>query len=76
MFHVPTLLYVYVCSPDEFIQFLVPHLDVDQHWRPQHGKCPFCLLNFTVYARVEDMQQVRWSQNKNREKRKWFFFKF
>ena len=30
---------------------------VDQHWRPQHLSCPFCLLNFTVYGKVEELDQ-------------------
>ena len=30
---------------------------VDQHWRPQSLSCPFCLLNFTVHARLEDLDQ-------------------
>ena len=30
---------------------------VDQHWRPQHFSCPFCLLEFTVYARMEELDQ-------------------
>ena len=50
-------------SPDEFVQYVADELEsasrlADQHWRPQHGECPFCLLNFTVYARVEEMQEV------------------
>ena len=27
------------------------------HWRPQYLCCPFCLLNFTVYSRIEDLDQ-------------------
>ena len=30
---------------------------MDAHWRPQHLSCPFCLLQFSVYARVEDMAE-------------------
>ena len=30
---------------------------VDQHWCPQSLSCPFCLLNFTVHARLEDLDQ-------------------
>ena len=31
--------------------------DVDQHWRQQHLSCPFCLLEFSVYARMEELDQ-------------------
>ena len=27
------------------------------HWRPQHMSCPFCLLGFNVYARMEELDQ-------------------
>ena len=30
---------------------------VDQHWRPQHRDCPFCLLNFTIYSKMEELDQ-------------------
>ena len=29
----------------------------DPHWKPMHLQCPFCLLNFTVYAKVEEMKE-------------------
>ena len=29
----------------------------DPHWRPHHLLCPFCQLQFTVLARVEDLQE-------------------
>ena len=32
-------------------------IQVDQHWRPQYRDCPFCLLNFTVYAKMEELDQ-------------------
>ena len=31
----------------------------DDHLRPQHADCPFCSLNFTVYSRVEEMDEVK-----------------
>ena len=36
---------------------------VDQHWQPQHRDCPFCLLNFTVYAKMEGLDQDRQKLN-------------
>lgn len=29
----------------------------NQHWRPQHHECPFCLVNFTVYAKMEELDE-------------------
>ena len=45
-------------SPDEFLQqvaFSLSEDRADQHWRPQHGECPFCRVNFTVMAKVEEL---------------------
>ena len=30
---------------------------MDQHWRPQAYACPFCLLDFSVYSRLEELDQ-------------------
>ena len=30
---------------------------MDPHWRPLYASCPFCQLNFTVLARLEDMPE-------------------
>ena len=30
---------------------------MDPHWRPLYASCPFCHLNFTVHARLEDMAE-------------------
>ena len=30
---------------------------MDPHWRPHYASCPFCQLNFIVYARLEDMAE-------------------
>ena len=51
-----------LASPAEFLQHVRDDLargaqGVDQHWRPQHLSCPFCSLEFTVYARMEDLDQ-------------------
>ena len=32
-------------------------LALDPHWRPQYLGCPFCLLDFSVYARMEELDQ-------------------
>jgi len=46
-------------SPDEMVRYVVANLKSglrqDQHWRHQHQSCPFCLLNFSIYARVEEL---------------------
>jgi len=49
-------------TPNEFLRFVLDDLkskgaDVDQHWRQQHLSCPFCLLEFSVYARMEELDQ-------------------
>ncbi|XP_023326363.1 carbohydrate sulfotransferase 11 isoform X2 [Eurytemora carolleeae] len=48
-------------TPEEMIRFVTYQLNsmkrVDQHWKPQHESCPFCLLDFTVYARVEEINE-------------------
>ena len=48
-------------SPDEFVHYVADTLkeerNIDQHWKHQHFFCPFCSLNFTVYAKVEEMQE-------------------
>ena len=31
--------------------------EMDPHWRPLYASCPFCQLNFTVLARLEDMAE-------------------
>ena len=28
---------------------------VQEHWRPQWTKCPYCSFNFTVYAQMETL---------------------
>ena len=30
---------------------------LDPHWKPMHLQCPFCLLDFTVYAKVEELEE-------------------
>lgn len=49
-------------TPNEFLRFVLDDLHknqhaVDQHWRPQHLSCPFCFLEFSVYARMEELDQ-------------------
>ena len=50
-------------TPTEYLTYILDNLksrgseNVDVHWRPQHLSCPFCLLQFSVYARVEDMAE-------------------
>ncbi|TRY79666.1 hypothetical protein TCAL_07304 [Tigriopus californicus] len=49
-------------SPQEFVAFLIDNLsgrrlEPDPHWIPQSTLCPFCLFNFTVYAKMETLQE-------------------
>ena len=49
-------------SPEEVVRYVLDRLRInkrqtDPHWRPQHLQCPFCLLNFTVYAKMEELQE-------------------
>ena len=37
----------------------LPVGNADLHWRPQHAECPFCLVNFTVYGKMEEIEQVK-----------------
>ena len=52
-----------LASPSEFLSFIVDNLNsagpenVDQHWRPQHLSCPFCSLDFSVYAHMEELSE-------------------
>lgn len=51
-------LFLTLFSPDEFLMYVVDTLKqgiADQHWRPQHGECPLCLFNFTIYGKVEEI---------------------
>lgn len=55
---------IVVISPDAFLSYILEDLakipykgDVNYHWRPQHGSCPFCRFNFTVYSKMEEMDQ-------------------
>ena len=36
---------------------LTKEAEMDPHWRPLYASCPFCQLNFTVLARLEDMAE-------------------
>eukprot|EP00095_Tigriopus_kingsejongensis_P011975 maker-scaffold906_size82779-snap-gene-0.13 protein:Tk11975 transcript:maker-scaffold906_size82779-snap-gene-0.13-mRNA-1 annotation:"1 transposase" len=53
----------YFPSPIEFLYFVAEDFkkvvkeDIDYHWRPQHGSCPFCRFNFTMYAKMENLQE-------------------
>ena len=43
-------------SPEEVVRYVLDRLrhnkrQTDPHWRPQHLQCPFCLVNFTIYAK-------------------------
>jgi len=47
-------------TPTEYVRYILDDLgsnprSVDQHWRPQHRACPFCLLQFNVYAHMEEL---------------------
>ena len=49
-------------TPEEVVRYVLDRLrtnkrQTDPHWRPQHLQCPFCLLNFTVYAKMEELQE-------------------
>ena len=49
-------------SPEEVVRYVLERLrtnkrQTDPHWRPQHLQCPFCLVNFTVYAKMEELQE-------------------
>jgi len=53
-------------SPSQFIHFILDDFISEQngvtlnhrgHWKPQHLSCPFCGLEFTVYARLEELDQ-------------------
>ena len=52
-----------LATPSEFLSFILDDLKkrgakyVDQHWRPQHLSCPFCSLDFTVYAHMEELSE-------------------
>ena len=52
-----------LATPSEFLSFILDDLkkrgpeNVDQHWRPQHLSCPFCSLDFTVYAHMEELSE-------------------
>ncbi len=55
-------LNILLFRPSEFVQFVLQHVrgsNADSHLRPQHEECPFCLVDFTIYGRVEDMGEVR-----------------
>ena len=28
----------------------------DPHWRPQYLQCPYCLVSFTVYSKMEELE--------------------
>ena len=50
-------------SPTEFLNFIIDDFkkvekdDLNYHWRPQHGSCPFCRFNFTVYSKMEELHE-------------------
>lgn len=50
-------------SPTEFLNFIINDFekvrteDLNYHWRPQHGSCPFCRFNFSVYSKMEDLHE-------------------
>lgn len=50
-------------TPNEYLRFILDQLReigadrVDAHWRPQYLSCPFCLLNFSVYAHMEELNE-------------------
>jgi len=50
-------------TPSEYLRYVLDNLkkagaqNVDQHWRPQYLSCPFCLLQFSVYAHMEDLNE-------------------
>lgn len=50
-------------TPSEFLRYVLDNLknagasNVDQHWRPQSAACPFCLLQFSIYARMEELNE-------------------
>ena len=52
-----------LATPSEFLSFILDDLEkrgpenVDHHWRPQHLSCPFCSLDFTVYAHMEELSE-------------------
>ena len=33
------------------------HHNLDHHWRPQYVVCPFCVYNFTIYSKMEELEQ-------------------
>jgi len=52
-------------TPSEYIRFILDSLKKEyykgtkypatfDHWRPQHKLCPFCLINFRIYSRLEE----------------------
>ena len=46
-------------SPQAFVQMLVEekHYVMDCHLRPQVSQLPLCSANFTIYSRLEDMDE-------------------
>ena len=34
--------------------YLLHNSNSDEHWMAQSRHCPFCTVNFTIYAQVED----------------------
>ena len=31
--------------------------NANQHWLPQFKSCPFCMANFTVYSKMEELNE-------------------
>ena len=51
-----------IFSPEEFLLYVLECLmnddeDTNPHWLPQYKSCPFCLVNFTVYSKMEEMHE-------------------
>merc|ERR1719450_1811811 len=49
-------------TPNELVSFVLTDLQrngehANGHWAPIWRVCPVCLLNFTVYARLENMKE-------------------
>jgi len=49
-------------SPEEFIRYILDRLkfnrrQTDPHWRPQHLQCPYCLVDFTIYSKMEELEE-------------------
>ena len=51
----------FLTSPTCLLRYVLDRLranrrQTDPHWRPQYLQCPYCLVSFTVYSKMEELE--------------------